>query len=1063
MADKIESKYLENLEYDKNLDNSRYSFFIDRKRFTILIIMVIVIAGYLGLKSLPLESSPEVNIGIASVVVTLPGATPETMEDLVTKKIEKEISKIKSVDTITSTSKNSLSLITVQFKSDANTTEAVRDLKDKVDEVKSKLPDDATDPVVKEFSFSDTPIWTFAISGDYNGFALYDYAKTIRDELEKNPLISEVNISGGEETEFLVSIDPKKLENYGISIGNVNTALQSVNITMPIGDYDIGNYTHSLSVDERFYNINKIKDIVITKLGDTGNIYLRDIASITEAPKKITSISRMSEKGAQSKNAVTLSIVKKSGGSIVNLVSEGQIALDNMLKKGILPSNLNITTIVDQSERIKLDLAHLIRDGIITVLLVFITLFLIIGVKEALVAGTAVPLVFLITFGVMALTGQTLNFLSMFALILALGMLVDDAIVVISAINQYKKTGKFTIRESAILVLRDYHKVLITTTLTVVWIFSAMLFMTGIMGKFIFSIPFVITTTLLASLVIALSINPSLAVMFVGKAKQKKEENLKHSSLKYRLSQALDSGFISLHGLEQFYGNLIHYLVANTKRVRNLLIGTFLLFLSALALPITGILKSDFFPKRDQDNIYINMEAEAGTKLDKMSELAEKVEKFIMKEKEVSSFSTSIGGLASTGKSSGGSSSSSNYANISINLIKSENGRKESSIDISERLRNEVKDIKDFKVTVVELASGPSTGADFELKISGDDFVILDKIAADVKKVLQTIPGAINIDTSRKALPFEYTFSLDTSKLALYDLTIPQVSTFLKNTIDGVEATKVYKGTDEIVVRTKYETNSTDSLDKIKDLKILNNKGQYVYLRDIVKEKFKASVFSITRIDQERIVTVSASAGKQTTGAQILADFNLKTKNYKLPSGYEFSTGGANEESAKSIQSLLVSLVFGMFFIVATLILLYDSFRQSVLVLITIPLSLIGVFYGLTLFGQPLSFPGLIGLVALFGIVVRNGIILFDKINQNLDENIPFKESIVDAGMSRLEPVFLTSVCTVLGMIPLTLSNPTWTSLGLSIIFGLSVSTVFTLLVLPSLYYMVFKKKYGVK
>ncbi|MDD5213092.1 MAG: efflux RND transporter permease subunit [Candidatus Gracilibacteria bacterium] len=1067
MTNKIESKYLAALEYDKNLDKSWYAFFIDRTRFTILIIMMIVVAGYLGLKSLPLESNPEINIGIASVIVTLPGASPESMEDLVTKKIEKEIAKIDGIDTITSTSQNSVSAITVQFKSTVNTTEAVRDMKDKVDAVKSQLPSDAKDPIVKEFSFSDTPIWTFSVSGNYDGFALYTYAKKIRDELEKNPLISEVKISGGSETEYLVSIDPKKLENYNLSLTSVNQALQSVNMTMPIGNYDIGDYTHSLSVDERFYNINKIKDIVVTKFGDTGTITLKDIADVKESPKKITSISRMSDAGGKSQNAVTLSVVKKTGGSIVNLVNEGQVALDEMLLKKTIPSDLKITTIVDQSERIKLDLSHLIRDGIITVLLVFITLFLIIGIKEALVAGAAVPLVFLITFTVMAVAGQTLNFLSMFALILSLGLLVDDAIVVISAINQYKKTEKFTTREAAILVLRDYHKVLITTTLTVVWIFSSMLFMTGMIGKFIFSIPFVITITLLASLVIALTINPSLAVMFSGKDDKISSDSIKirgKSKFKEKLNQALNSGFISLHPLEQFYGKVITYLISENKRVRNLLLGTLLLFFSALVLPISGILKSDFFPKGDADNLYINMEAEAGTKLDKMSKLALNVEKLVLKEKEVSSFSTSIGGLASVGKSSGGSSSSSsNYANISINLIKSEYGRKESSIDIAERLRQEVKNIKDFKVTVVESSSGPPAGGDFELKISGDDFIVLDKISSYVKKTLQTIPGAINIDTSRKALPFEYNFALDNSKLALYDLSIPQVSSFLKNAIDGVESTKIYKGTDEIIVRTKYDTASTDTLDKIKDLKLLNNKGQYVYLRDIVQEKFKASVFSITRIDQERIVSVTASAAKGVTGAQILAEFNKKTANYTLPSGYQFITGGANEENQKSVMSLLIALVFGMIFIIATLILLYDSFRQSVLVLITIPLSLIGVFYGLTLFAQPLSFPGLIGLVALFGIVVRNGIILFDKINQNLGENIPFKESIIDAGMSRLEPVVLTSICTVLGMVPLTLSNPTWTSLGLSIIFGLSVSTVFTLLVLPSLYYMVFKKKYGVK
>lgn len=438
------------------------------------------------------------------------------MEDLVTKKLEKEISKIKGIDTMSSTSMNSVSVISVQFKSDTDIATGMRDLKDKVDLVKPKLPTDAKDPVVKEISFDDTPIWTFSLAGKYDGFKLREYAKIIQQELEKNTLVSEVTISGGDEIEYGVFIDPKKLDTYGLTISSVNSTLSSLNFTLPIGQYDIGSYTHSFNIDERYYTIASLRDLVIAKTGTTGIIRLSDIARVEEVAKKRTTIARLSDKGSQPEKAVTLGVVKKKGGSIVNLVTEGEKAIEGLRTSGVIPSDVIITTVLDQSERIKLDLSHLIRDGLITVTLVFITLFLIIGVREALVAGAAVPLVFLITFTVMAVFGQTLNFLSMFALILSLGLLVDDAIVVISAFNQYHRTGKFTPKQAALLVLRDYKQVLTSTTLTVVWIFSAMLFMTGLIGKFIFSIPFVITVTLLASLIIALTINPALAVFFVG-------------------------------------------------------------------------------------------------------------------------------------------------------------------------------------------------------------------------------------------------------------------------------------------------------------------------------------------------------------------------------------------------------------------------------------------------------------------------------------------------------------------------------------------------------------------
>lgn len=503
---------------------------------------------------------------------------------------------------------------------------------------------------------------------------------------------------------------------------------------------------------------------------------------------------------------------------------------------------------------------------------------------------------------------------------------------------------------------------------------------------------------------------------------------------------------------------MIEHILETRTKAWKFVFFVFLLFISSLILPISGILKSDFFPKTDQDTVFINIEAEAGTKLDITAELTKQVEALLTKEKEIASFSTTIGSQVVVGKSTGGGVSGSNFAGISINLLKKEYGRKESSITISDRLRNEVKAISRAKVSIVEMAGGPPSGADFELKISGSDFRVMEKIALDVKKILAGIPGAINIETSRKPLPIEFRFSFDSMKLALHNLSLPQVSIFLKNTIDGIDATTVYRGDDEIAVRTRYDTSSVDTIDKIKDLKIKNMLGQDVFIRDILSTEFVPSVFSISRIDQKRVISITASAANGATAKSLLTAFTEKNRDYRLPSGYEFITGGANDENAKSVASLLVSMVFGLLFIVATLVILFDSYKQSLLVLVTIPLSLIGVFYGLTFFGQPLSFPGLIGLVALFGIVVRNGIILFDKINLNRCNGIPFRESVIDGGKSRLEPVVLTSVCTVLGMIPLTLSNPTWTSLGLSIIFGLSVSTVFTLLVLPVLYHLIIKE-----
>lgn len=1049
---KQESHYLDQLEFDEKLNKSVFAFFLDRTRLIILIVLMIFAAGIMAVKSLPLESNPEVNIGVITVVTTLPGASPQVMEELVTKKLEQQIAKVKGIDTVTSTSQNSVSAITVQLLSTTNNDQALSDIHNQVDLVIPNLPKDTNgqviNPTVKAISFDDSPIWAFSISGPYNGFQLYNYAKKIKDTLEANTLVSEADISGGDQTEFAVFIDPKKLDAYHLSLSQVNSALANANFNMPIGTFDVENYTHVVSVDARYYTSQDIKDLVVAKLGDTGIIHMRDIANISDYPIKRTTYSRLSSKGSEPIDAVTIRVVKKPGWSIVNLIDEGQKTLSDMQNTAILPKDLKIVTILDMSERIRLDLWHLINDGLLTIVLVFGVLFLVIGIKEAAVAGTSAPLVFLVTFVVMGAAGQTLNFLSMFALILALGLLVDDAIVVISAINQYKASGKFTTREAALLVLRDFKMVLTSTTLTVVWIFSAMLFMTGIIGKYIFSIPFIMTVTLLSSLVIALTINPSLAIIFAG-ANHKTDIS---PNRKKHWTDFLDKWLISLHPLQKLYERAVTKILDSRITAFMFFGFVIILFVSAIGLVATGIVKTDFFPKSDSDTISINIEAEPGMKLETVSQMVKPVEQRLLQEHWIDSFATTIGSSATP--QNGSATQGSNYAYISINLIKKEYGRTETSMDIAEWLRKDFDKIKTMKVTVAEQWSGPPAGSDFQVGISGDDFTIMNQISKKVQDVLATIPGAINISSSRKPLPSEFRFSFDNDKLALYNLTLPQVSVFLYNVVHGAQATKIYKGTDEIDVMTYYDTGYTQSLDSLMDTKIPNNSGHDVYLRDIAKNTLVSSVFGIDHKDQKRIITISADAANTTTGPAILAAFNAKIANYKLPSGYAFVFGWANDENQKSIASLGVALLGGLLFIVATLIILFDSYKQAVLVLITIPLSLIGVFFGLALFNQPLSFPGMIGLVALFGIVVRNGIILFDKINLNLKNNIPFRESIIDAGKTRLEPVLLTSICTVIGMIPLGVSNPLWLPLALSIIFGLSASTFFTLLMLPTLYFL---------
>lgn len=1054
-----DNRYLEQLTYDPELDKSWFTFFTDKFRIVFLIILVMIIAGVLSLRSLPLESTPEVDLGIISISVALPWASPSSVEDLIVKKIEKEVSKVKDIDTMTSTSQNSFGSVTLQFKNGVDINKALQEIKEKVDIARRSFPDWTKEPAVRELNFSDTPIWIFSLSGDKTPLELNEIAKDIQEELERIPNVSSVNISGGDTVEYRVDYDPGKLEIYGVSAEKANQAIQGNNFTLPVGDYTVDGYKHTMNVDNRYYSLKSLQDIPVANIWDPGIIFLRDIATVTESPIKRENESRLSLEWWAPIAAVTLSVVKKSWGSIIDLVDSGQASLVSLQQSGVIPAGVVVQTTTDFSEQIRSDISGLTRDFIITIILVCGTLMIFVGFKQAIVPTITIPLVFLLTFVVLKLAGQTLNFLSMFSLVLSLGLLVDDAILIVTGFDQYYKSNKFTPRQAMLLALRDLKWPDISTTMTTAWIFAAMLFMSGIIGKFIFSIPFVILTTLLISLVLSLTIVPALIIFFQGKNVSKHQKNEKVT--------LWNRSFVSFTPYIAKYEKTLEYIMETRGRLWKILLFIVAIFIASILLPATGILKSEFFPADNQDIVYVNMTGEPGQKLSTTNDQIVIVEDMLREEPSeiVASFTTTVGQKAMTDGFSGGWGGATNAASITINLLKKADGRTEKSVDFSERLRDKLKTIEFPGVTfeVVELQWGPPAWADLEVRITGEDFTKLNKILRDIKSIATDIPGAINITTSVQPTPLEFSYKFDTQKLAIHGLSLAQVASFMKLAVDGTEVTKIFRGTEEITVRTQYLPETIDTLSKIKGLKITNNRWEYVFLGDIMDNNLASSVESITRIDQKRSVTLKVWANQTTNAAGLLKEFNARTTEYQknlaeTSPGYEFIIGGVNDENAKSITSLLVAMAFGMLLVVGTIVLQFNSYKQSLFVLAPIPLSLIGVFFGLTLTGSVLSFPSLIGLVALFGMVINNSIVLIDKMNVNRATGMTIHDAIVDAGKSRFEPIFLTSFTTIMGNIPLALVPGTWQPLAITLVAGLTTSGILSLIIIPILYSLFVKE-----
>ncbi len=1118
-----DERYLAQLNFNPELRKSFLNFFVVNFRVVLLMIMVLTGVGLYAFATLPRESNPEVKIPIAVVTTVYPGASPADVEEFVTKKVETAVAGLKGVKKITSNSANSFSSVTVEFDAREDLDDAIRRLKDKVTTLKTTLTTDAKEPQVTEISLDDQPVWTIVVTGPYDGFALRKYAETIQDEIEKVPGVREVNISGGDQKEYQVAYDPQRLLFYGVSADQANQAIAATNLAIPAGNFEGARFVYPVRSDGRLYGVRDIENVPITHTDAGAVVFIKDVATVTETAIKRSSYARLSIDGSQPQNAVTLSLIKRSGASVIETVAAARTATDAAIAQ--MPPGITYDVSQDFSKLIERDFNRLTHDFLLTVLLVFVILFLIVGLKEALVAGLAIPLVFFATFAALKGLGISLNFLSLFGLILSLGLLVDDAIVVVSATKQYLRSGKFTPEEAVLLVLNDFKVVLFTTTLTTVWAFLPLLFATGIIGQYIRSIPVTVSITLISSLFIALMINHPLAAvlervrltrhnfvalelallvvlgtafaiggwwgfgigialtalqvwlivwyekggrenMLVSETLMQQEwasdERIKEK-LRLQSSAHHETSFLDrlMHGILKFdrfiplYEQAMRWIMATKpRRVKTVLIVSGV-FLVSLILPATGLVQTIFFPDSDQDFVFIDVQAPTGLRLEETDAIVRRVEEQLVHYPEIANFAT-ITGRPSAASGQASFRDTSNTASITI-VLKEKDQRSITSYDFATVLRDKLQTIGGATIKVTAQQGGPPTGAAFQAQIAGDNLETITRIAHDLRPKLASIPGVINVDISLKDSAPDYTFVLDPQALERNSLNAAYVGSALRMAISGSEISTIIQDNKEIKIQARFDTATIPTLAQIQNLQIVNLRKQSVFLKDVARVELKPSVDAITRINQKRTIVLSSGADASTNSNLILTQFQKNISDYRLPPGYTISYGGQNEQNAESVVSIIEAMVIAMALIVATLIVQFNSFRKAFIVLVTIPLALIGVFFGMAFFNVALSFPGLIGILALFGIVVKNAIILVDKMNLNLKSGIPFFEAIVDAGKSRLEAIFITSICTIFGILPITLSDETWTSLGGAIIFGLSLSSFLTLFFVPLLFFMLVK------
>lgn len=1111
--------YLDRLQFKPEFLNSWIAKYIQNIRLVLLLILTITLVGLVSYLSLPKRLNPEVKIPIVSVITTLPGASPADVETLVTTPLENAIKSVDGIDQISSSSQQNISVVTIQFVSAIDRDVAAEDVQTAVDRV--SLPDNASSPDVNALDFENIPVWQFALTSTGGVPDLMAAAEDLKDQIEDIGQVDRVETTGIETQEIAIYLDPQKLAQYGINPMQLSQLITSGRSSFPAGTIQTDQNIFTLTINRRVESIEDIRNLQITTNGQV--VTLAEIASIREQSVNNQQTTYLAVAEQPATRAVVFSVYKTAAADITGTGEKVQVVVDEFIESQ--DGKTAIISLLNTSEEIQNQFTELLDEFSTTIILVMGILFLFLGFRQALISSLTVPLTFLSAFFLMQLTGMTINFLSLFAFLLALGLLVDDTIVVVSAMTTYYKTGKFTPLETGVLVWKDTIIPIWSTTLTTIWAFVPLLLASGIIGEFIKPIPIVVTVTMISSTGIAVLITlplmivllkPSIpkrvttllkvilflaalavlvaltfntpvllpvlllyfAVSFIlvrtlpvlttftktkwGQFKKWYDQKVPAAvrSLTTRLSGARDAGLISIEPLAGKYERLIKRVLARKSSRRKVIIAVIVYAIFSFALLPLGFVKNEFFPKTNEDEVYLELTLPSGSTIDQTRTQGLEILDRLQTLPEAEYISAEVGRRSPNDLGNSALSGSVNSAYFTIKLVPAAD-RERASFDIATALREEFKNYAKGDVSVIEISGGPPAGADVQITLLGDELPQLENYAEQVETYLESQPGLTNVRTSVSESTSGIEFVPDYAKLAELNVTPETIASSLRLYASGIPLAAVSfeegeTDTTAIVFRVAENTGSPQGLTQ---LQVFTPDGRAVPLAALGSVYTQPNPSVISHLDYKRSMTISAAVTAGTSISDANTNLLEFVESIDFDSGYTWETGGVNEENAKSIQSILQAMLLSAILILVTMVVQFSSFRQAIIVLIVIPFAVSSVFLSFALLGTPLSFPALIGVLSLFGIIVTNSMFIVDKINLNQKEGMNFIDAIADAGASRLEPIILTKLCTVFGLLPITISDPLWRGLGGAIISGLLVASTIMLLFIPVLYFEWMKDK----
>ena len=1011
-----------------------------KRQVTVLTLMLfILIAGVYCYITLPRENFPDITIPYVFVTTTYEGVAPEDMEELITIPIERKLKGISDVEEIRSTSAEGISTVAVKFLPKVDIDDAVQKVRDKVDQAKKDLPAELhDDPVIQEVNFSDLPVIRVVLSGPFSLKRLQKFAEDMEDRIESIPGVLDARISGGLEREIHVEFDLDRVGAYRVPFSGLINAVTKSNVNMPGGSMDIGQAKYLVRVPEDFKHPSEIFSIVAF-VRDGKPVYLRDVAFIRDSNKDPLTRSRIN--GGKS---VTLAIQKRSGENIMAVTDQVKKIVREM--QPLLPPTLKIDLTSDMSNDVRLMVSDLENNILSGLILVVAVIFLFIGGRSAIFVALAIPYSMFITFILLAGFGVTLNMVVLFSLILALGMLVDNGIVIVENIYRHVQQG-MPRQEAALVGTNQVAWPVITSTMTTLGAFLPMLFWPGIMGEFMGYLPETLIMALTASLFVALVINPVLSARYQTARPIVADEK---STSKEPLVKRV-------------------YLAILKWSLKNRLI---VVFLSFLLLVTSTVLYgafgrgSEFMPDTEPKRAYVNVKAPEGTNLDASDKLVSLVENIVSKYDDIRYVIANIGSEGGDPFSQGGTGTHINR--VAIDFKDFHDRSTPSSVVVEEIRKETLSAIKGAEVQVEKEKEGPPTGAPVNLEISGKDIHVLGELATKAKKEIKDISGLVDLkDNFVKGKP-EIRVRVDKEKAALMGLDTYTIAYTIKAAINGVKVGVYREGKDEYDIIARLPERDRHSLENIKRLTVSGPKGEPIPLTSLAEISLTSGLGAIMRLDQKRVVTISGNVSGRLANDVIIDIGKRLEKKIDWPRGYSFRFTGEQQEQAKATAFLGKAFIATIFIIFLVLVTQFNSFATPFIILTSVILSLIGVFLGLlitdTAFGVIMTG---IGVISLAGVVVNNAIVLIDYYHQLLERGIPSTEALIKAGITRFRPVMLTAITTILGLLPMATgvsfnfrdvaweigseSSQWWGPMAVAVIFGLAVATLLTLVVVPVL------------